>query len=134
MAQIDYPMVIVPLDRENGGGYAAYAIDLPGCMADGETSAEALEELRQAVGEWIAEAVRLGREVPTPGAVIERAKREKVALKTLIAELVGEADSSLKTIIEAQIQKLASHPHDGQRGRHSAIAITSGQTGSMLTL
>ena len=69
MAQIDYPMVVLPLSPENGGGYAAYAMDLPGCVADGETPAEALEELRQAVDKWIAEAVRLGREVPAQGVL-----------------------------------------------------------------
>ena len=69
MAQIDYPMVVLPLSRENGGGYVAHAMDLPGCIADGETPAEALEELRQAVDEWIAEAVRLGRDIPAPGVL-----------------------------------------------------------------
>ena len=76
MAQIDYPVVVLPLSRENGGGYAAYAMDLPGCIADGETPAEALKELRQAIDEWIAEAVRLGREVPPPGSATERETRE----------------------------------------------------------
>ena len=69
MMQIDYPMVVLPLSPENGGGYVAYAIDLPGCIADGETPAAALEELRQAVYAWIAEAVRLGRDVPAPGVL-----------------------------------------------------------------
>ena len=69
MSQIDYPVVVRPLSRENGGGYAAFAEDLPGCIADGETPAEALEELRQAIDEWIAEAVRLGRDVPAPGVL-----------------------------------------------------------------
>ena len=79
MAQIDYPMVVLPLSHENGGGYAAYAVDLPGCIADGETPAQALEELQQAISEWIAEALRLGREVPPPGSATERAKRDKAA-------------------------------------------------------
>jgi len=81
--QIDYPMVVLPLSRENGGGYAAYAMDLPGCVADGETPAKALEELRQAVDEWIAEAIRLGRAIPAPGSPTERANREKETLKNL---------------------------------------------------
>ena len=76
MMQIDYPTIVLPLSPENGGGYAAYAIDLPGCVADGDTPAEALEELRQAVDEWIAEAVRLGRDVPAPGSSDELAHHE----------------------------------------------------------
>ena len=66
MAQSAYPMAIHPLAPEDGGGYVAYATDLPGCMADGETPAEAANELRQAIGEWIAEALRLGRDVLPP--------------------------------------------------------------------
>ena len=66
MAQSDYPMAIQPLAAEDGGGYVAYATDLPGCMADGETPAEAADELRQAIDEWIAEALRLGRDVLPP--------------------------------------------------------------------
>ena len=69
MMQIDYPTLVLPLSPEDGGGYAAYAVDLPGCVADGDTPAAALEELRQAVEEWIAEAVRLGRDVPGPGVL-----------------------------------------------------------------
>ena len=83
--QIDYPMVVLPLSRENGGGYAAYAMDLPGCVADGETPAKALEELRQAVDEWIAEAIRLGRDFPSPGFAAARSKREKEAPGNLSA-------------------------------------------------
>ena len=87
MAQSDYPMVIHPLAPEDGGGYVAYALDLPGCMADGETPAEAQEELRQAIGEWIAEAQRLGRDVPAPGSASDHAKSDtSLASRVLKAE------------------------------------------------
>jgi len=76
MMQIDYPTVVLPLSPENGGGYAAYAIDLPGCVADGETPSGAMEELRKAINEWVAEAVRLRRDVPAPGSTNNLAHRE----------------------------------------------------------
>ncbi|MGH1356548.1 MAG: type II toxin-antitoxin system HicB family antitoxin [Thalassovita sp.] len=37
MNPTDYPIVLVPLCEEDGGGFAAYVPDLPGCMSDGET-------------------------------------------------------------------------------------------------
>jgi predicted RNase H-like HicB family nuclease len=145
MAQIDYPMVVLPLSRENGGGYAAFVEDLPGCIADGETPAEALEELRQAVDEWIAEAVRLGREVPHPGSAAERAKREKDALKNLSArqrELIQKLSSWLHEqtmdidglkdrveTIEAQILELPSPPYDDEQGQLSEMTITGARPG-----
>ncbi len=33
----DYPATVRPLSAADGGGSAAYALDLPGCMSDGET-------------------------------------------------------------------------------------------------
>ena len=147
MAQIDYPVVVLPLSRENGGGYAAFAEDLPGCIADGETPAEALEELQQAIDEWIAEAVRLGRDVPPPGSAAEHAKREKEALKNLAArqrELIKKLSSWLQEqtmdidelkdrveAIEAQILELPSHPYDDERGQFSAMTITGARTGGL---
>ena len=150
MSQIDYPVVVRPLSRENGGGYAAFAEDLPGCIADGETPAEALEELRQAIDEWIAEAVRLGREVPPPGSAAEHAKRDKEAVKNLIAqqsdliarqsEVIGELNSSLTDIedlkdrvdaIEAQILKLFGNQYDDEQNSLSTMTITRARTGSL---
>jgi len=145
MAQIDYPMVVLPLSHENGGGYAAYAVDLPGCIADGETPAQALEELQQAISEWIAEALRLGREVPPPGSATERAKRDKAALTNLAAqhnELIKKLGSWLKEqkmdiddikdrveAIEAQILELPSHPFDDESAQLSAMTIMGARTG-----
>ncbi len=135
MTQIDYPMVVHPLGRENGGGYVAYALDLPGCMADGETPAEALEELRQAIDEWVAEAVRLGRDVPTPGSATKRARE---ALKNLFIsrhELIQalEASSAMRIDglkdrverIEAQIQEIAGQLYADKEETLSAITTDS---------
>ena len=44
-----YQLVLSKLDVEDGGGYLATVPDLPGCMADGETIAEAAEEIRDAI-------------------------------------------------------------------------------------
>jgi antitoxin HicB len=54
------------LHAEDGGGYLAVVPDLPGCMSDGDTPAEAVQNVTAAIDEWIAEAMRLNRAVPTP--------------------------------------------------------------------
>lgn len=59
----NYPIVVVPLTEENGGGFAAYAPDLYGCMSDGATEEESVANLREAILEWIDEAIRLKRSV-----------------------------------------------------------------------
>ena len=39
---------------------------LPGCMADGETYAEALRAVEVVIQQWIETAKTLGREIPQP--------------------------------------------------------------------
>jgi antitoxin HicB len=62
----DYEIRVKALPPEDGGGYLAWVPDLPGCMSDGDTPAEAVQNVTVAIDEWIAEAVRLNRPVPAP--------------------------------------------------------------------
>ena len=45
---IDYPFTVRPLSEDEGSGYLAEAIDLEGCMSDGETIEEAANNLQDA--------------------------------------------------------------------------------------
>ena len=59
-----YELIIYWSDEDD-----AYLVDvpeLPGCMADGETYAEALANAETVMRMWIETARELGREVPTP--------------------------------------------------------------------
>lgn len=40
--------------------------ELAGCMADGETPVEALENVEKVIEEWIETAKELGRTIPQP--------------------------------------------------------------------
>jgi predicted RNase H-like HicB family nuclease len=40
--------------------------ELPGCMADGRTYAEAVANVEIVIDEWIETARKLGREIPEP--------------------------------------------------------------------
>ena len=46
--------------------YIAEVPELAGCMADGKTYVEALENAETIINEWIETAQSLGREVPEP--------------------------------------------------------------------
>lgn len=53
----------VRLERDElDGGWIAECLDLPGCISEGETQAEAMANIADAVGEVIA--VRMGSHVP----------------------------------------------------------------------
>ena len=62
----DYEIVIRPLTETEGGGFGATVPELPGCMSDGETPQEALENVYDAIACWIEACEEMGRPVPEP--------------------------------------------------------------------
>lgn len=105
---IDYPFDVQRLAPDDGGGYLITFPDLPGCMADGETVEEAIQNGRDAVISWIATAREFGDPVPPPGSggepvrfvqrlprslharLVARAKAEGVSLNTMVVTLLAE--------------------------------------------
>lgn len=51
---------------EDDAAFIAEAPELPGCMADGSTYYEALQNAEIIIEEWIETARDIGREIPTP--------------------------------------------------------------------
>jgi predicted RNase H-like HicB family nuclease len=65
-ARGSYKVVIEPLSTEDGGGFLATVPELPGCMSDGETRAEALTNVEDAIATWIYCARKAGEQIPEP--------------------------------------------------------------------
>jgi antitoxin HicB len=40
--------------------------DLPGCVCEADTAAEALAQIEDAITRWLTEARRMGRTIPLP--------------------------------------------------------------------
>lgn len=104
----DYPFEVRPLTPEEGGGWLIVYPDLPGCMSDGETVAEAIENGIDAVNAWIKAAHEAGREVPQPGELpsgkfvariprslharlAARARQEGVSMNALVSAFLAES-------------------------------------------
>lgn len=51
---------------EEDGRWIVDVPELPGCMADGATAAEALENVEKIIDEWIETATQPGRKIPEP--------------------------------------------------------------------
>ena len=51
---------------ENDQSFLAEVPELPGCMADGKTYVEALQNAEVVVDEWIQTAKSLNRPIPSP--------------------------------------------------------------------
>ncbi|MGL9621566.1 type II toxin-antitoxin system HicB family antitoxin [Bradyrhizobium sp. U531] len=58
----EYAIKLAPLSEQDGGGFLATVPDLPGCMSDGETEAEAIENAQDAIQCWL-EAAREHKKV-----------------------------------------------------------------------
>lgn len=127
MSEINIPRVVPPwpfeayahiisrLSEEDGGGYLITFPDLPGCMSDGATETEAVENGRDAFVAVVSALTDLGREIPAPSfspddaaapnvsgkfvarvpksihaKLTSRAKAEGVSLNTLVLTLIAE--------------------------------------------
>jgi predicted RNase H-like HicB family nuclease len=61
---IKYEMIIYWSEEDET--FLVEVPELPGCMADGETYEEAVNNAQKVIHEWIETARELGREIPEP--------------------------------------------------------------------
>ncbi|GHT90033.1 hypothetical protein FACS1894101_1880 [Betaproteobacteria bacterium] len=110
-----YTHIISPLPVDEGGGYLFTMPDLPGCLSDGESEAEAVENGRDAFVATVSALADMGREIPAPAfrpqdvsipaasgkfvarmpktlhaRLFARAKQEGVSLNALVVALIAE--------------------------------------------
>jgi antitoxin HicB len=111
-----YPFLMSILPLEEGGGYLIEFPDLPGCMSDGATIEETIENGKDAVFCWIETAKEFGDEIPQPGSangfsghwiqqvpahihiqLSQRAEREGISLNALITGILSAGLKSGET-------------------------------------
>lgn len=107
--ETEYAVVVLPLSEADGGGFVAHVPDLPGCMSDGNTQEEAIQNARDAISEWLATCADMGRDAPQPGASVERHRaRDKALLEALAAAMdyadhqdgkIAELEAKVRTLI-----------------------------------
>jgi antitoxin HicB len=71
-SELTYPVVIYPADE---GGYVAEVPALRGCLAQGETPAECLKELKKVQALWLESARRNKQKVPSPAEVLAKLRK-----------------------------------------------------------
>ena len=119
------------------GGYFARVVELPGCMTEADTAAEALEALEDARAGWIATAIEEGTKIPQPVSageysgkifvrtspqlhrlVTERAAMEGVSMAQWVSEVLARevGSSSFQTIasaVQEQMQQVLGTLNQG---------------------
>ena len=64
--ELRYPTQITEISIEDGGGYMIEIPLLKGCMSDGETILEALENIKEAKMEWFVYMLENNLPIPEP--------------------------------------------------------------------
>jgi predicted RNase H-like HicB family nuclease len=62
----EYRYEVIIFWSDEDGAFVAEVPELAGCMADGATYEEALENVQVVIQEWIDTARELGRAIPPP--------------------------------------------------------------------
>jgi predicted RNase H-like HicB family nuclease len=68
MNNVKYEIIIYWSEEDNS--YIGEVPELPGCMADGNTYYEVIENIQVVMNEWIETAKSLGRKIPKPKGIL----------------------------------------------------------------
>jgi predicted RNase H-like HicB family nuclease len=122
-----YAATILPLPSSEGGGYLASAVELPGCVATGETEAEALGELRDAIRSWVMTAREFGDEIPPPSSRHRYSGkfvvRVPVSLHRSLALRAGVEGVSLNQLVGMLLSGGVAASTNGRRKRGATSAL-----------
>ena len=69
MTDTDAPSYLIVIERAEDGRYGAWAPDLPGCVALGDTIEDAEHQMREAIAFHLEGLRDQGEPVPAPTAV-----------------------------------------------------------------
>lgn len=92
--ELPYAIELVPdRDEEGATGWVAEVPDLPGCVSQGESPAEAVAHVRDAMADWLSVALEDEKPVPLPRELATHSGRFLVRLpRSLHAELAHAAE------------------------------------------
>lgn len=65
---LSYKVIFEPAEE---GGYTVYVPSLPGCISEGDTYQEALENIKEAIEGWIEVSREFGDEIPPSDVIID---------------------------------------------------------------
>jgi predicted RNase H-like HicB family nuclease len=115
----------VTLHQSPEGGFVAEIEDLPGCLAQGETPAEAYQEIEKARKLWLETTYEDGQDIPLPrddskysGKFIVRVPKTLHRKLDLLAEKEG---TSLNQLVVAELSRAVGVAEE--RKRYSTVNL-----------
>ncbi|MHC1713164.1 MAG: type II toxin-antitoxin system HicB family antitoxin [Solidesulfovibrio sp.] len=114
-----YPFEISLLGEEDGPGYLITFPDLPGCMSDGATVEEAIQNGVDAEQSWLNAARKWGDAIPEPGKGTNKTGEFRTRVpKSLHAKLARQAEIegvSMNTLTVALLAEGLGRKDAGRR-------------------
>jgi antitoxin HicB len=115
---LKYP---VSIEESPEGGFFIQIKDLPGCMSQGETIEEALENIEEARQLWMESMYEDENEIPLPGSVEKRYSgkfnvRIPKSLHRKLDEMAEQESVSLNHFVVSTLSR-AVGLEEGQKGR-----------------
>lgn len=124
---IEYPFEILPLSKDEGGGYSIVFPDLPGCRSDGATPEEAIKNGRDALKSWLAVAREFDDHLRKPYSAVSGRFVQRVP-RSLHAQLVTQAEVegvSLNTLVVSLVSQGLGRRQSGSRRLTAGSATTA---------
>lgn len=117
-----YARVVMP--DEDDGGFTAYILEFPGCVAEGDTAAEAYANLDRAAESWLLACVEQGRRIPAPMEESQSSGRFALRLpRSLHARTTTAAANDGVSLNQFFVTAIAEH----MGARHAAFNIAAGE-------
>jgi antitoxin HicB len=111
----DDPVEVRLLAADDGGGWLATFLDLPGCMGDGDTPEAAISDGYEAAQAWLTVAKECGDPIPHPCTGGESGRFVACLPKSLHTRLVARAlkeGVSMNTyLVSVLAQSVGERPH-----------------------
>lgn len=126
---LKYKIELSEISEEDGGGWLATHPELEGCMSDGETTEEAIQNLNDARREWIDFCLRKDLSIPEPKReddqeysgkftlrvsksthkkLVEKSEEENISLNNLVNQYITEGLSGgvMQTLFQKSIKQI----------------------------
>jgi antitoxin HicB len=106
---LPYRLSVVRDGEDKGTPWTAAVEELPGCTSRGKTPDEALNGVQEAMAEWIAVALKEGRDIPEPRSTSSHSGRLLLRMpRTLHGELTRAAERESISLNQFITDTLAS--------------------------
>ncbi len=116
MKPTDYPLLVIWSEEDQA--YLARAIDLAGCVADGETPEAAIANAEIVIQQWLETAAELGRPIPEPLDDAKFRESLEAGVEAQQEEFVEAVSAAAREMVDAMLPQIINMAR--KRGHESA--------------